>query len=462
MNKIDDIFKSGLDGKGANSSAEQWAEMSALLDAKKGAGMFTSLKWIAPVVLVIGVLLWAIWPVNDLSVGNDEKSGKSGHNEKRTSGMAMENSTGSASGYVDDHTLKPTKVDASNDGNSNYKSESAEHVQPPSPTGKSGQSGSTPRAEKSADNMSWNPQTPMASTPTNDKVEDQSSEPKQGDFNFLPINLNPRNRIDLFRYSFGGLQLKKQTHLPLNLNHSWSIFLSPAIDLGYTNRKLDVNHISDLKSTEKALIKPNVGLDVVFKKNHLALKIGIGQINLSEQTNYSLSNTEWSYDTSFVLVERNFRKAPNGKFAALLEKQIDSTGSTSQVVACQDCEVAFRYVTVPLAVQYEFHRNRFIYFLELGGSVWLLRSASGSYVTHDQQSPEQSDVIMNIQNRVGLIPKTYQINSGVGLKYRIATNMNVTANYRYTHSLNSMLTNYHQQVRMHRLGIGLEVRLWEL
>src|SRR5690606_40961319 len=84
----------------------------------------------------------------------------------------------------------------------------------------------------------------------------------------------------------------------------------------------------------------------------------------------------------FRLVSRNFTQRPDGTYAALVQKQIDTTSHTvSDTIDCPDCKVQFQYLSLPLALRYEIDRGSWSYFSEAGLTFSFLNKSQGTYST---------------------------------------------------------------------------------
>ena len=155
------------------------------------------------------------------------------------------------------------------------------------------------------------------------------------------------------------------------------------------------------------------------------------------------------------MVILNFTQTPRGTNVALLETKIDTLiGPSETIINNPDAIAKFNYVTLPVGVQYEWHKKRFLYFVEAGGAVSLLTHAKGIYIINDASKTGQLSDNSSSANKV-----LFQATGAVGVKYSLTNQLNIWSSYGQNIGLNSMIADYSQKTRIQQFSLGIEIEL---
>ncbi len=234
----------------------------------------------------------------------------------------------------------------------------------------------------------------------------------------------------------------------------WSLYFAPFVAANTYNPIKNSNVISLLKSAEQPINSYGYGIDLLAKKRAWVIKTGLNLQSFKEKTNYQIDRQKWDYDTSFKVVNFNYRQSSTGGRIALIEKKIDSTATNYQESVCNNCIASMQYINIPLALQYELRKGKFTAFAESGIQAGFLLNARGYYTDYDNTTGFFS--IVNQSKQKNHLQKTIlQANAALGLKYRF-NNINIYGSYGIARSTNSMMQNYKQSINYSQVRLGLE------
>lgn len=237
------------------------------------------------------------------------------------------------------------------------------------------------------------------------------------------------------------------------------VYLNPFAE--YTvYQKFVSNEIKDFKqSQEKALHSTNYGLDVRFELSKLSLYTGASYLRLVEQTNYIEQNISYNYDTSLVLVNRNYTQRPDGSQVALIQEQVDSTASYSDTVTCPNCAVNFNYINIPLAVEYEFKNKMFTHFVRAGLNFSFLSSANGNYSIRTMAGSESVSMETRPLSVGGAKNSMVNWQLQLGTRYHLNNTLALTLSANHSRTFGSQMIAYDQKLHLYGLRFGLDIKI---
>lgn len=204
------------------------------------------------------------------------------------------------------------------------------------------------------------------------------------------------------------------------------------------------------------------GINMRASKRGFSLSIGTGIRQWTERTHYTREIDHYTFDSSFRLINRNFIKRPDGTYAALVRKQIDTTSHTTTAeFICQDCPVTFRYITVPVAIHYEFGRGKWLGFTEAGMTFSFLSKSSGEYsVQWQNETGKTPGMRTDDLSGKDMSPMVMQAGLTAGISYRIHPFLSINGQFSYQRSMNSMMNLYRQESDFYGVGLGLEWKVF--
>ena len=452
MSKIDDIFKEGLDQKGLAYSDAHWAGMEALLDKKK-KGFFVRYKWYfaSLLLLLIVITTYVSWP----TAQQKETLTPIALTESNNQNITSNNSS-------IDLQLKNTNTDKKA-----LKENTTNNDTGPKPThSKTG----TDLIDHS--NKKKNLGQRFTENKKNSSSQNASSLPSSipNSINNSILVIKDVASLPLTKASFMYLKLKDFYLFPAYLSspilnkkaitidypsYKWQLFMAPYIQLSSHNRTIKLRTESELKKQEKPMPAMGFGVNLLAKKGHWVFKSGLQFNQIKERTNYASIFKTQTYDTSFRLVILNFTQTPRVTNVALLETKIDTLiGPSETIINNPDAIAKFNYVTLPVGVQYEWHKKRFLYFVEAGGAVSLLTHAKGIYTINDASKTGQLSDNSSSANKV-----LFQATGAVGVKYSLTNQLNIWSSYGQNIGLNSMIADYSQKTRIQQFSLGIEIEL---
>lgn len=225
-------------------------------------------------------------------------------------------------------------------------------------------------------------------------------------------------------------------------------------------QKFVSNEIKDFKqSQEKALYSTNYGLDVRFELSNLSLYTGASYLRLVEQTDYIEQNVSYSYDTSLVLVNRNYTQRPDGSQVALIQEKVDSTASYSDTVTCPNCAVRFNYINIPLAVGYEFKNKIFTHFVRAGLNFSFLSSSSGNYSIRTLSGSESVSMETRPLSNDGAKNSMINWQLQLGTRYHLNNTFALTLSANHSRTFGSQMIAYDQKLHFYGLRFGLDIKI---
>lgn len=443
MSKIDKIFKEGLDQKGLAYSDAHWAGMEALLDKKK-KGILTRFKWyFLSLLLLIGITTYLSWRTYHQNNSKSEFALTGTKNNKTTinntpivskiaTNLSIENTTKEITPNITiNQNPISDKIGTSSGKNSNN---SFFNIGPSNiPKNTSGPaSSSTPESND------------LATTPS---LRAELLYLKIRDFYLFPSYLTSPS-------------FKKQFLAFVPPVYKWHFYAAPFVQLNSHKRMLQLGTESELKQQEKPLPELGLGINILAKKGHWVVKSGIHFNQLKERTNYESTYNTTTYDTSFRMVIKYYTQTPRGSNVALLETKIDTTtGPTETRINNPNSIAQFNYISIPLAVQYEWHQKRILYFVEAGANLSILTNAKGVYALHDASTNTLTS--RELSNNLDALNKTIlNVSGAVGVKYAFTHNFNLWSSYSQNFGMNSMISDYAQKVNTSGINLGLEYKLY--
>ncbi|PCJ66478.1 MAG: hypothetical protein COA58_06790 [Bacteroidetes bacterium] len=225
----------------------------------------------------------------------------------------------------------------------------------------------------------------------------------------------------------------------------------------YNRDKRNANAIN----SEKEVSSIGYGLGGFVGYKRWKFKLGVGQLNLREKNNYIGEMYDYTYDTSFVLVKRNYNITSHGKTTALVKEIINSTVDTSSMSLCQDCKTTFSYIEIPMSIQYEVGKSRLRCFGEIGVGLSFLQKAKGYYSTAFMENAMSENGgtyrIAQVQKE-DVNKMLWSTKVALGIKYRLTKELSLYSSYEYTMYRTSMMTNYDQMARLNKAKLGIEYR----
>lgn len=178
------------------------------------------------------------------------------------------------------------------------------------------------------------------------------------------------------------------------------------------------------------------GVNLECATGRFAVRTGVGFSQTVLQTTTASSRDIYTVDTTFVVLNPNYGTTLSGKPIALVQRQIDSSYSYSQQTTAHG-SIQYRYLTVPLTLQYRVAYKRMLVVLE-GGALHHFRIAT------QQNSPIQTS---GSENPVVLPVYNLQLTAGSSLRYAISSKWAVGVQYNYCLSPSSanllLLNNAH-------------------
>lgn len=447
MSKIDDIFKKGLAQKGLGYTDDYWKEMEVLLDGNK-KGFIIKNKWVLFLLALftIGGMCYTLIPRKEQPTRVIQNAFKqpSKINSASIHTYPTTSTNNNTTKIAQKSKFNKPKQANIIDKVSIEKSIAAQESGVATPHHKNNIAGK--KAQKQS--------TPSS---TFDKANDFGNN-KNTRIKAAMMHLNSRAFYLFPEYLNEPFSPKTKQIIGYKLP-KWYFYLAPYLQLNQLTNKVQLATESHLKKEEKPLATLGYGLNVLAKKGKWVVKTGLNSYKVKVSTNYSDVQKTFTYDTSFKLVILNYTQTPRGSNVALLQNKIDTIAGNSQsVVNCVDCITQFNFVSIPLALQYEWRKNRFIYFAELGTALSFLTKSKGIYaVSETTNSPLLVKDLANVEKTIN---KTqWQINGAIGIKFRVIKNISIWSSYAYNYGVSSMFNTYSQKSRTQQLNLGLELGL---
>ncbi len=448
-NNIDEFFKNNLDEKGLDYTEDRWVAMENLLNQKK-SGLFFSKKWYYAAMAFLFVLMGTLLLLNDLFNKNEnvpftEKYKPQATTDAKSYGIiriekhataTLESSSSekrSESSDVRGGIEKTNKasaddaieINAGPDANSGFGGQAEVVNVPETLEGPVSEETFVPEMQNSV----------LVTRITRVHIPEILSKNESQPENNIP-GIHPNKfRLPLFKPE---------------------MFVNPYINYGQFKQVAEKALTDWKKNYEDPVSYKGFGLDVRMEKNNFSLVSGLGALQLTEQTNYISQMNRFTFDTSYHLIDRNFYKLPDGKYAALLERQVDTTSvTTKDTVFCKDCLTKFTYLTIPLAVQYGYEAGKIVCFGEMGFNFAFIRKVQGLYSNRslgtDENNPETGRVL-----KEDLSKALVQFKAAAGIRYRFAPSVSLNTRIEYHRALNSMMIDYTQKPSLVGIRVGME------
>jgi hypothetical protein len=439
MKKIDDIFKKGLDHKGLEYSDAHWDSMSTLLGSKK-AGFFVRNKkallgfFLIVTVGIVGVYLGiGTSNINDHNIvklenASTELVAESDKNNILNQDSILEHMVFDFSGFV-----QPSPFVLQDPGYFEY---------PPTYPHNNYPLGHNPSY--------FNFQSPIVG-----KLSLLNQE----------INLSSKLNVDVLDKS--NLRKGKAANRIRHAHSKLRVSIAPYTEYSIYKRQLDESINLSWKNEENINNSLGYGVDFFVGMKNFKLKTGVGILKLKEVNNYTSEEDIWNTTSTLKIVNQNYDTTPRGRPVVLIKEVIDSTHmGTQEVVLNPETEVVFTYFNIPLSLQYEFTRNRLVYFGQVGANYTILKSASGRYNMLEDYYTDSNGTQHVLNNYVDLANNSSEISKSMlflhanaGLRYRITSKVDAWVSYGFSKTTQSMFTNYQQKPSVQSLRFGMQYRI---
>lgn len=427
INPIDDLFKKGLDKKGLDYSDTAWTEMESLLSKNRTSAFYFNWKFYSSVLGLLAIL-YLLWPNKSTHTPlNNQTTLLQHQNQEIQEAITTEN-----------NTVVPSITTPSN------------------PTTLNNIEGENTHRPLYINNETFQAHE-IVDVEAVDSSQDLILSAEEGIYTFDLANQLTPKPIPSFSCSskYPLFAEKTITNYP---SAFLSVFIEPNMSYGiYT--KLYSGPLAALKNgqeSERAFMSQSV--DFRFEKQHLSIISGFGIAQFSEKTNYTQQKEHLSFDTSYVLVQRNYEQRPNGSYAALIKKQIDTSRTYTETVPCVNCKTTFKYISLPVAVRYDIAVKRFSLFGQAGLTFNFVQKAEGIYslgLTEGGTSNDQTGNLSVSHLNNALI----MANAKTGASYRLTPKWNTSLAFSYNQFLNSSMKNYNQKGKTYAVQFGLG---WQL
>lgn len=466
MKKIDDIFKDGLGESGLPYSESEWIAAEKLIAAKSGAASFWTLKKIGLLVAFIAVISSSLWFI--LYKEDENKLQES----------AIANNTNPALLPLDTTTINSKKISSNTEQITQNRS-AASAAEPETrisdaPNGLVTSVRQNPAINAVTNNPEENdyvadnevdvPEGTSVNTEVNAEAEQSLKEPSEQKpkriFAFKEANLKLKWPAS-FAFSqwlnqslaIDGQNLTiDQAQSLASVSKTYQLYLE-AFSSHYSTSRKEGNTASRNGESETLLNTSEYGGKIGVQWKNISVSTGLSKLSFQELTNYSRDIPVYGYDTSLVLVKRNYENNPRGKPVALIEERIDSTvvGSRS-VIDCSDCKVRIDYLSIPLDVQFEKSKGRGGIFGKLGTSLNIPSATTGSYLLPNPNGEDLQELNSDLLN------KYWTVQIGVGLRYGLSSHLDVWTNVEASRAFGSRFSAMDMRYSLLGLRAGLRYK----
>jgi hypothetical protein len=271
------------------------------------------------------------------------------------------------------------------------------------------------------------------------------------------LDLNPLEIVS--NYFLNGV-IWKEAIVPtfdeffINRNAKTKFGVSPYIGMVNYSKEKPKQSGSLSETTQPSM---SYGVQAYAKRGKWNLRLGINYLQLEEKINFQEESYNTSYDTSIVLVTRNFETTEHGKTTALVKKVIVGTSDTTVQTVCLNCQTRFSYIEIPVALQYEWGKSRLKYFAEAGFGVSFLKKADGFYSTELISTDKGNEYIVKEITNADMNKRLWSTNARLGLKYKLYSNLGVYGSYGYKYYHTSAMKSYNQRPSLEVVEFGLEI-----
>lgn len=473
-NKIDDIFKEGLEGKGLPYSDAHWQQMESILPAKAAFNWWKAGAIGSGAVAVVAISLFLFYtPKSDNIVVSERDTEQSvisdndfseSKNDESTSELLSQQYIGSNSDQMttDNTTIltnsnSRSSVEMSNERDA--KAQKRDIVKYKSVTSELTE-GSIPNFSEISDKTKLEEPIVPAVRDQNNSMEKFSHE------DVLSSLANVERQISLFKTT---TLLKSDEHANSSVTllkspypKRWSLYVSPFIEYAnYTyNRDLSFPYRDEIGNLENsnAISSVNYGVNLRAQRGKWSLSTGLLLNRLQEKTNFNKINTYYEYEKALKLVEPDYSSTSGGTRVALLQEVIvDSTQVSEESTPCEDCLNDISYVSIPLSLRYNFNKARLTYFGEIGGLISFARSSKGDFAIANPETGLVEVRSVNATNDLNAVLTS--ITATVGVDYRISTRISAWSSVGVRNGITSMYQNSNHVIRNTSLNLGVSYRI---
>lgn len=441
-NQIDELFRHGLGQKGMEFHPEYWEQMEGLIDAKKKKSL-PKLFWLIIPVIIIAPLLY-------FTLGNSPGQLTDNAPVKSVSQVPVKDAP---------QTAPATKASIARAKNVHKEQIEASSTLPSS---SEISPSSSPIAKSSPNPPSFTPIEKVEETPIVSEIQEIEN----------PTFSSPLDPLSVSSKTFAiyppsapkgpskplDQESIKKAYRPSPLH----LYISPYIQYVLLNPRYESEIDNWKRNYEKVNNAKEYGLQLRLDYQRFSLLGGLGFKQWSEQTNYVSQLDHYTYDTSFRLIQRNYQQRPDGSYIALLEAQYDTASHyTTDTVSNPNARVDFRYITLPIQLQYTLGFGRFEYFAGAGLTFNILSSHQGQYSTAWKvESGKAPEMMLNNPAKLFVNRSFIQMNMLLGMRYCLNRKLALEAQLNYQRGLSSIMKNYNQQMDAFGVKAGLNVKLF--
>lgn len=229
-----------------------------------------------------------------------------------------------------------------------------------------------------------------------------------------------------------------------------------SIGLSKSISSTNAQFVNVKKRSETSLHMNNFGVNALTHYKFLTFGVGLHLSRFYENVNYNVSketNTiDITYDTNFVIVDRNFDS--NGNAVILIEEEITEIQTPRTIIVNDQLRVQneFKRIRIPLSIGYEKAIGSWSAGLSTSFVINYLYQQNGVYINEDLNSINN----FNKEEEFYLLVFGHQAAANIG--YSLNEFVAIGARYNYEYDLNSFTRDYSSKFQSQNLGIWLRFR----
>lgn len=235
-------------------------------------------------------------------------------------------------------------------------------------------------------------------------------------------------------------------HYPYRHSFIKQIAVLPFLNLTHSNENLihKEDYTSFVKPAQSSL-GGGVSVELILKNIALRTGVGYNTLHLTRLTETIKSN--YSYDTSYTIINPIYQTTPSGNPVALIKQQIDSNLQSTNTSTAENQE-RYQYLSIPLTLQYLIAHKRIQLMAEAG-------------IVNNLIINRTSTVINDTENKKVMLPiSNYfpHVTLGAGIRYHMHSNFFIGGQYNLIHSANSQKRSLIQNGHVFAFAAGFYLR----
>lgn len=187
---------------------------------------------------------------------------------------------------------------------------------------------------------------------------------------------------------------EKENKYPKNKS-KWVTYVEATMAIPSAFRKISDIPTGSYRIQENSKKTYTAGFNVAFGRGFYSLGTGLQWQQFTGVNSYSKTQTDWSYNYGYKMINPTFKISNTGNPIALIQKTKDSVGTARMVSLYNNTPYHLQYLNIPLNIGVLHYFGKLMCRAEAGLSAALLIDKGGYYMTTNNQG---TPVVEDLKN----------------------------------------------------------------